>query len=125
MSVFNQEGVIEFLFSNTDEQLDDLDFGVVGFDINGIVKHYNATESKIAGLRRERVIGQDFFFAVAPCMNNFMVAQVFEDARAEDKHLDLVIDYVLTLRMKPTKVKLRLLSSPAVPTSYVLIQRHF
>jgi hypothetical protein len=56
-------------------------------------------------------------------MNNFMVAQRFEDAAAERAALDDTIAYVLTLRMRPTRVKLRLLSDPAREMRYVLVQR--
>ena len=38
--------------------------------------------------------------------------------------LDASIDYVLTLRMRPTKVKLRLISSPDMTMRYVFIQRN-
>ena len=100
-------------------ELDALPFGVIGFDLSGEVQAYSATESRLAGLSPERVVGRHFFGAVAPCMNNFMVAQRFED----ETELDETIDYVLTLRMRPTQVKLRLLKSAAVPLSYVLVQR--
>jgi hypothetical protein len=56
-------------------------------------------------------------------MNNFMVAQRFEDALADGTLLDDTIDYVLTLRMRPVKVALRLLASPAGSHRYVLVQR--
>jgi hypothetical protein len=56
-------------------------------------------------------------------MNNFMVAQRFEDALTSGSPLDVVVDYVLTLRMRPVKVKLRLLAAPKAATRYVLVQR--
>jgi photoactive yellow protein len=104
-------------------QLDQLDFGVIGFDADTMVRYYNATESQAAGLSPARVLGQPLFTNVAPCMNNFMVAQRFEDAADEQRALDVTIDYVLTLRMRPVKVALRLIASPASPRRYVLVQR--
>jgi hypothetical protein len=56
-------------------------------------------------------------------MNNFMVAQRFEDAINAKAPLDAIIDYVLTLRMRPVRVKLRLLSSQGEPMRFVLVQR--
>jgi hypothetical protein len=56
-------------------------------------------------------------------MNNYLVAQRFEDAAATGDLLDATIDYVLTLRMRPVKVKLRLLASAASAHRYVLVQR--
>ena len=108
---------------STQAQLDDLDFGVIGFDAEGLVRCYNIFESKAAGLSRERVVGEPLFTVVAPCMNNFLVAQRFDDAVESDSVLDETIGYVLTLRMRPVKVRLRLLSSPGMTLRYVLVQR--
>lgn len=103
--------------------LDALDFGVIGFDADGAVRRYNAFESQAAGLAPSRVVGFSLFTTVAPCMNNFLVAQRFEDAADRADALDATIDYVLTLRMRPVKVKLRLLAEPDSPMRYVLVQR--
>lgn len=106
------------------EELDTLDFGVIGFDDAAVVRRYNRLESRLAGLAPERVIGQHLFEAVAPCMNNFLVAQRFEDALAQRVALDATIDYVFTLRMRPVKVRLRLLSTPGLPLRHVLVIRN-
>lgn len=105
------------------EQLDQLDFGVIGFDADTNVCRYNRTESEAAGLTPPRVLGQPLFTNVAPCLNNFMVAQRFEDAEDGAGALDDTIDYVLTLRMRPIKVQLRLLAEPGSAVRYVLVQR--
>jgi hypothetical protein len=68
-------------------------------------------------------VGHHLFTVVAPCMNNFMVAQRFEDALASGSALDVTLDYVLTLRMRPVKVKLRLLADSGCAHRYVLVQR--
>jgi photoactive yellow protein len=106
-------------------ELDALPFGVIGFDAtaNATVIRYNATESRYAGLTPERVLGHPLFTVVAPCMNNFMVAQRFEDAAEQGQALDDTIDYVLTLRMRPIKVKLRLLAAVGAATRHVLVKR--
>ena len=111
------------LIRYSDDELDTLGFGVIGFDNDGVVRRYNSFESKAAGLSSARVLGQPLFTTVAPCMNNFMVAQRFEDALASNTPLDAVVDYVLTLRMRPIKVKLRLLALPGAANRYVLVQR--
>jgi len=105
------------------EQLDALDFGVIGFGPDTLVHRYNAFESQAAGLSPQRVLEQPLFTNVAPCLNNFMVAQRFEDAQDDNTALDTTIDYVLTLRMRPVKVALRLLANPGGATRYVLVQR--
>ena len=88
-----------------------------------MVRRYNSFESKAAGLSPQRVLGSSLFDVVAPCMNNFLVAQRFEDALAESATLDDTINYVLTLRMRPVKVHLRLLAAPDSALPYVLVHR--
>ena len=106
-----------------EDDLDRLDFGVIGFDDATHVCRYNRTESDAAGLAPARVLGQPIFTNVAPCLNNFMVAQRFEDAEDDGTVLDDTIDYVLTLRMRPVKVARRLLAAPDRAVRYVLVQR--
>jgi photoactive yellow protein len=101
--------------------LDRLEFGVIGFDGDGVVRLYNSFESRCAGLSSGNVVGQPMFTIVAPCMNNYLVAQRFEDAAAAGTVLDATIDYVLTLRMRPVKVSLRLLASPDYAMRYVIV----
>lgn len=120
---FAQEGLAQRLAASSIEELDDTDFGIIGFDADGVVRQYNRFESQAAGLSPASVLGQPLFTTVAPCMNNFLVAQRFEDAQADGTALDDTINYVLTLRMKPVKVLLRLLSLPGAPMRYVLVQR--
>ena len=120
---FTDASLLSELERLNEADLDALDFGVIGIDAEGIVRRYNAFESKAAGLSSQRVLGQPLFTVVAPCMNNFMVAQRFEDALTGGVPLDVTIDYVLTLRMRPVKVKLRLLAAPAGALRYVLVQR--
>jgi photoactive yellow protein len=94
-----------------------LPFGVIGLSPDGLVEVYNETESRHAGLPAEKVIGHHFFHSVAPCMNNFMVAQRFED----EGEIDDIVNYVLTFRMRPTSVQLRLLKHPTERRRYLLI----
>lgn len=124
LPVFSSTDVFTLLGAMSDAERDQLDFGVIGFDAETVVRQYNQFESDAAGLGMARVLGQPLFTVVAPCMNNFMVAQRFEDALETGEELDTTIDYVLTLRMRPVKVALRLLASPSAAIRYVLVQRH-
>lgn len=121
---FDQADLHTRLDAMSIEALDTLDFGVIGMDAQATVTRYNATESRLAGLTPERVLTHPLFTVVAPCMNNFLVAQRFEDATQSGETLDDTIDYVLTLRMRPAKVKLRLLATPSSSTRYVLVKRN-
>jgi photoactive yellow protein len=103
--------------------LDDLQFGVIHFNDEFMVERYNRYEQIATGVRPERVIGNHVFTQVAQCMNNYLVAQRFEDAMATGTVLDDALPYVLTWKMRPTRVTLRLLWSPASYGGYVIIQR--
>jgi photoactive yellow protein len=122
-TAFSDADLLDHLARAADLELDELEFGVIGFDAEGLVRRYNATESRLAGLSPQRVLGHPLFTLVAPCMNNYMVAQRFEDAQTAGSALDLTLDYVLTLRMRPVKVQLRLLASPAGALRYVIVHR--
>lgn len=103
----------------SNEELDALAFGVIAMDASGKVDAYNRFEAALSGLSQASVVGQNFFTAVAPCTNNFLVAQRFLD----EPTLDATIDYVFTLKMRPTKVVLRLLQGPEARRKYLLVAR--
>jgi photoactive yellow protein len=86
---------------------------------DGEVVDYNLWESKMAGLSKERVLARNFFSEIAPCTNNYMIAERF----LNEPELDATLDYVFTLRMKPTVVKLRLLVSATADHIYLLVNR--
>ncbi len=96
---------------------------MIGFGEDTRVTRHNRHASRLSGLSPERVIDNPLSTMVAPCMNNFLVAQRFEDARAAGEALDVSLDYVFTLRMRATKVRLPLLASPQGDTRYVVVNR--
>lgn len=116
---FAEPGLLDRLEAADDAMLDGAPFGVVAMTEDGTVTAYNAAESRLSGLTPEKVVGRHFFSAVAPCTNNFMVAFRFETEPA----IDDVIDYVFTLRMQPTKVRLRLLKQPGRRRMYLAVER--
>lgn len=117
--VFSTSDIIFFLDACDFAAFDALSFGVIAMAFDGTVVAYNAAESALSGLTSARVIGRHFFSAVAPCTNNFMVAHRFET----ESDLDETIDYVFTLRMMPTPVRLRLLKRPGAARMYLLVER--
>ena len=118
-NLFTDPGLFDWLNSATAVELDTLPYGVIAMGLDGTVEAYNLTESKLAGLTPERVIGKNFFSNVAPCTNNFMVAHRFQT----EADLDAVIDYVLTLRMMPRKVHMRMLRRHDASRMFLVIQR--
>lgn len=99
---FNDPDLPEWLDAEVD--YDQLSFGVVKMDHKGIVTEYNRTESNLTGIAAENAIGKHFFTQVAPCTNNFMVAE-----RYSQRILDEFLPYIFTYITKPTKVELRLI----------------
>ena len=116
---FLDPALLQTLGAADSAALDAAPFGIIAFDRAAKVVEYNALESRSAGLSRELVIGKTLFEDVAPCMNNFLVAQRFVD----EPELDATLDYVLTLRMRPTRVRIRLLQHPESARAYVLVER--
>lgn len=67
---FETPKLAEAIEAMTAQQLDDLPFGVIGLDPNGVVRLYNRTESERSGYKKRPAMGKTFFTDVAPCMNN-------------------------------------------------------
>ena len=123
--LFERPDLLHHLAGLDDAGLDQLPVGVIAFERSddARVARYNRTESRGSGLSTERVIGLPLFAVVAQCMNNYLVAQRFEDALGSGTPLDDTLDYVFTLRMRPTPVVLRLLFAPDVALRYVVVLR--
>jgi photoactive yellow protein len=119
---FEQSDLLTRLARMDEATLDAIDFGVIGFDRDCVVRHYNLFESRAAGLHKERVIGRHLFTEIAQCMNNYLVAQKYVDAQAASGGLDETLDFVLTWRMRPTPVKLRLLASPEMAMQFLVLK---
>ena len=94
---FDAASAFERLIEMSADHIDSLEFGVVSMDGELRVGHYDAVEARMSGLDPSRVVGKKFFVEVAPCCNNFMVAQRFVD----EEKLDATLDYVFTFGMQP------------------------
>ena len=109
---------IEELEKKTDEELDQLDYGVVASNSDDhICTRYNKYEADLAGLIKKDVIGKNFFEDVAPCTNNFLVYNRF----VVEKEINDELDYVFTYKLSPTKIKLKLLKSNKFSNEYLLV----
>lgn len=120
---FEQAELLDHLQASSDEALDELRFGVIAFDADHRVCRYNRLESTMANFPREEVMGQHVFVELAPCLNNYLVAGRFEEAREAGQALDLTMPYVLTFRMRPTRVRMRLLAAAPHSVRYILVDR--
>ncbi len=115
---FAQADIADRLDSADSRTLDLLSFGVVKMDLDDVVLEYNEAESRLSGLSKSSVVGRDFFTQVAPCTNNYMVAERYH----EHDILDETIEYVFTYRMRPTKVRLRMLKNARRNFQYLLVE---
>ena len=123
LSDFESPDLLPHLSDATDAQLDALPFGVIGFDAQGLVQRYNQYEAQAALFDAPAVIGQHVFVELAPCLNNYLVAGRYEEAAEQGHPLDETLPYVLTFRMRPTRVRMRLLWAPGQALRYILVQR--
>ena len=115
---FSAADLFDQLQSASDVDLTDAPFGVVRFDERGTVTLYNNWESGLSGLSPEGVVGRSFFEEIAPCTNNFLVAERYTDAA----ELDETITYTFTWKMTPTRVRLRMLRQGA-SARYLIVER--
>ncbi len=119
MCEFNKKDIIYRLEKLGDDELDALDFGVIGFDKDTLIRRYNSREQELSGYNREHILGKALFSEVASCMNNHRVAHKF----LKEDEIDEVLPYLLSLKVRPVRVQLRLLKHPSSILSYVLIKR--
>jgi len=120
----DQPDLLQALLALDAPDWDRLRFGVIGFDVQSHrVNVYNAEEARQAELSPTDVLGLNAFTELAQCMNNYLVAQRFIEARDAGVALDGRLDYVLTWRMRPTPVALRMLWQPGCDTAYLVLQR--
>ena len=115
---FHSDDLVPQLDRSSIDETDSLPFGLVTMDRSGDVIGYNAYEAARAGFVPERVIGKNFFEVVAPCTNNYLIAQRFHDEASLDEELD----YVFTLKMAPTPVRLRLLAAAGSDRQYLAVK---
>lgn len=101
---FDNPTLPEWLDANSEQAYDTLPFGVVKMNYEGTVINYSKWQSELSGVTKENAKGKNFFTQVAPCTNNFMVAEKYKrDA------LDEIMPYMFTYITLPTPVELRLI----------------
>ena len=99
---------LENVLANMDgKQIENLAFGAVQLDKDGIVRRYNAAEGDITGRKPEDMIGKNFFTEIAPCTNRPEFKGKF-DAGVKNDDLNTIFEYVFDYNMKPTKVKVHM-----------------
>jgi photoactive yellow protein len=75
------------------EQIDELPFGVIRLDPDGMVQIFNKTEAQFSGYKERPSLGRTFFTDVAPCMNNRYFKGRIDQARKAGT-LDIAFDFI-------------------------------
>jgi photoactive yellow protein len=105
-----------------ENELDNLDFGVIQVDDNGGIKSYNRYESQITGTPRDKAMSANFFTDVAPCTNNSLFLGVFKKGVGQAS-MNTIFPYTFTYRMKPTNVLIHLYRCPRTNTNWILVKK--
>lgn len=106
----------------SDEEIDQLAFGLVELDKDGTVLRYNAAEADLSGRTADKVIGRNFFSDVAPCTGTEEFEGRFRAAMAEGA-VDLRFIYVFDNDMAPTQVSVHIQDSEQDDTYRVMVKR--
>lgn len=99
---------------------DRLPFGVILLDERLAITGYNRAEAEISGLEPRSVLGKRLFTDVAPCMNTPEIRARIDSATP----LDETVSYMLSLRMRMTPVRIRIIVDPATPLRAVCIRKN-
>lgn len=94
----------------TMEELDALPFGAIQLDERGTVLLYNAAEERIAGRKREEVVGKNFFADVAPCTRVRRFFGAFQEGVAR-RELNEVFDFTFAFASGKREVRIRMIFS--------------
>jgi photoactive yellow protein len=119
---FVDESTLEEIPQMSSDELDELDFGAVKVDDEGVIQEYNHYESEMAGVDPDDAKGNNFFTEVAPCTNNKLFYGQFQDG-VEAGELDEEMDYTFTYKMDPTNVKIRLYHDQDSETNWVFVKK--
>ena len=107
--------------SMNETELDQLPHGAIQLSTDGTVMKFNAYESKLANLRKESVIGKNFFKQVAPCTD---VQEFYGRFRkgVREKKLHENFRYHFALKQNPRDVTVTLFYSPTTDTVWVFVK---
>jgi len=102
-------------------QIDDLAFGAIQLDANGIIQQYNEAEGAITGRSPSQVIGKNFFTDVAPCTNTPKFKGAFEKVVADRG--SVMLEYTFDYQMSPTKVKAHMKPALVGGSFWIFVKR--
>ena len=127
MEIISFEGVdlAELLPRIPDSIKNELPFGLVKLDTNGIVLEYNMAEGEIAGVDPNWALGKSFFEEVAVCTKTAAFYGRFVEG-VKKGFLNVAFDYVFDHRSGNARVKVQMVMLPdhlGRKTVMVLVRR--
>jgi len=111
------------LEASTDGDLDQLPFGIIALDAEGIVLRYNLFESRLARLDRNQVLGRSFFQEVAPCTRSADFEGRFRRFVANGSRAPERFEYLFDFKFGAQAVTVELVRPSDLDRYYLLINR--
>lgn len=112
------------VFDLSEAEVDGLPFGLIGVDGAGTILQYNAFESRLARLAKERVIGRNFFRDVAPCTAVKEFQGRFDRFAAEPGDGAESFDFVFPFAFGTQHVNVTFLRSTKTDQLKILVNRY-
>jgi len=112
-----------FLKANSisEAELDLLPYGVIQLDTTGNVLRYNAFEAGLSGLKKENVVGKNFFKQIAPCTDLQQFHGRFRDGVAAGE-LHCTFRFHFAFKERPCDVTVTLFYNDRDRSVWVLVQ---
>jgi photoactive yellow protein len=107
--------------SVSEVELDSLPYGVIQLDPLGTVLRYNAFEAGLSGLKKQDVVGKNFFKQIAPCTDLQQFHGRFRDGVAAGE-LHCTFRFHFAFKERPCDVTVTLFYNPRDKTVWVLVQ---
>ena len=107
-----------------EDAIDALPFGLIGVDDAGTIEQYNAYESRLARLSKERVIGRNFFRDVAPCTAVRDFEGRFKTFVAAGGNGSESFDFTFSFPFGLQRVNITFLRSTKSPGVKILVNRY-
>ena len=113
--------MLKKITSISEEELDALPYGVIQLDAQGTILRYNAHESQLSGLNKQKVLGKNFFRQVAPCTDvQEFHGRFLEGIAAGELHCTFRFHFAF--KKRPCDVTITLFYNQRDETGWVLVQ---
>jgi photoactive yellow protein len=119
---FGAENIENTLSKMNEKEIDNLAFGAIQLDRDGVILLYNATEGQIVGRDPKEMIGKNFFYEVAPCTRRPEFYGKFKEGVAKGE-LNTLFEYEFDYKMNPIKVKVHMKKALVGDTYWIFVKR--